>query len=67
MDRGFLEMATMSLQIRGGCSMINEKLCNQDTSSGEKDSTSYREAKCLERCGSPQGQGPRNLSGTKEL
>lgn len=49
--------------------MINEKLCNQDTGSGEirqNDGEGYREAKCLKRCGSLQGHVPRNLSGTKE-
>lgn len=50
--------------------MINEKLSNQDTGSGEirqNDGAGYGEAKCLKRCGSLQGQVPRNLSGTKEL
>lgn len=64
-------MAAMSLQVRDGFWMINEKFCNQDAGSGEikreSNGAGSGESKRLRRCGSFQGQVPGNLTGTKEL
>lgn len=71
MDRRFLKMATMSLQVRDSFWMINEKLCNQDAGPGKIKERVMVQAlgssKSLKRCGSLLGRAPRHLTGSKEL